>query len=56
VKWVHIICLILFISITHSTWLLVESECQTCHGPVEMYEQKQFAPLTMGWCINCHSD
>jgi hypothetical protein len=30
-------------------------ECQTCHGPVETYEiQKQFAPLTMGWCINCH--
>jgi hypothetical protein len=22
---------------------------------VETYEiQKQFAPLTMGWCINCH--
>jgi hypothetical protein len=25
------------------------------YGPVETYEiQKQFAPLTMGWCINCH--
>lgn len=31
--------------------------CQTCHGPVEEYgydEMKQFAPLTMGWCIDCH--
>lgn len=29
--------------------------CQTCHGKVEEYEvMKQFAPLSMGWCINCH--
>ena len=30
-------------------------ECQTCHG--NMQEQtvaNQFAPLTMGWCIDCH--
>jgi len=32
-------------------------ECQTCHGKVEeMEEVKQFAPLTMGWCINCHRE
>lgn len=30
-------------------------ECQTCHGPVEeMPEVYQYAPLSMGWCINCH--
>ena len=30
-------------------------QCQTCHGPVqEMNEVKQFAELSMGWCINCH--
>jgi cytochrome c551/c552 len=30
-------------------------ECQTCHGPVEeMNEAKQFSPLTMGWCVECH--
>jgi hypothetical protein len=30
-------------------------DCKQCHGPVQTYEiQKQFAPLTMGWCINCH--
>jgi hypothetical protein len=29
--------------------------CQTCHGKVEEYEvMKQFAPLSMGWCVNCH--
>lgn len=30
-------------------------KCQTCHGPVEeMDVLKQFSPLTMGWCIDCH--
>ncbi|MDP4149399.1 MAG: c-type cytochrome [Bacteroidota bacterium] len=30
-------------------------QCQTCHGPVqEMNEVRQFADLSMGWCINCH--
>lgn len=30
-------------------------QCQTCHGPIqEMDEVKQFADLSMGWCINCH--
>jgi hypothetical protein len=29
--------------------------CQTCHGPVEeMVTMRQFAPLTMGWCLDCH--
>jgi cytochrome c2 len=32
-----------------------EVECQTCHGPVEEMEVvQQHAPLSMGWCINCH--
>ena len=29
--------------------------CQTCHGPVqEMDRVHQYAPLTMGWCMECH--
>ena len=32
-------------------------ECQTCHGQIqEMEVVSQFAPLTMGWCINCHRE
>jgi mono/diheme cytochrome c family protein len=32
-------------------------ECQKCHGPVEkMAVVKQYAPLSMGWCINCHRE
>jgi mono/diheme cytochrome c family protein len=30
-------------------------QCQTCHGPVEEMEVvRQYANLTMGWCIDCH--
>jgi len=29
--------------------------CQTCHGPVEsMTVVRQYAPLSMGWCLDCH--
>jgi mono/diheme cytochrome c family protein len=32
-------------------------ECQKCHGAVEKMEvMKQSAPLSMGWCINCHRE
>lgn len=31
-------------------------ECQECHGPIDekMDVAEQWAPLTMGWCIDCH--
>jgi mono/diheme cytochrome c family protein len=34
-----------------------EIECQECHGQLqEDYTVAgQYAPLTMGWCINCHN-
>lgn len=32
-------------------------ECQTCHGAVEEMEVvRQYSPLSMGWCINCHRE
>jgi mono/diheme cytochrome c family protein len=33
-------------------------ECQKCHGPIdtEMTVAEQWAPLTMGWCIQCHAE
>jgi mono/diheme cytochrome c family protein len=56
VKWVRIHNLPDFVYFNHSQHVTVAGiECQTCHGPVETFEiQKQFAPLTMGWCIECH--
>lgn len=56
VKWVRIHNLPDFAYFNHSQHVTVAGvECQTCHGPVQTYEvMKQFAPLTMGWCIDCH--
>jgi len=32
-------------------------ECQDCHGAVEeMAVLEQVAPLSMGWCVNCHRE
>lgn len=58
VQWVRIHNLPDFAYFNHSQHVSVAGvECQTCHGPVEEMEvMYQFAPLTMGWCINCHRE
>ncbi|MDO7173416.1 c-type cytochrome [Mariniflexile sp. AS56] len=56
VKWVRIHNLPDFVYFNHSQHVTVAGvECQTCHGPIEEMEVVyQHAPLTMGWCIECH--
>ncbi len=56
VKWVRIHNLPDFAYFNHAQHVTVAGiECQTCHGPVqEMEFMKQFSPLTMGWCVDCH--
>ncbi len=58
VEWVRIHNLPDFAYFNHSQHVSVAGiECQTCHGPVEEMEiMYQYAPLTMGWCINCHRE
>lgn len=58
VKWVRIHNLPDFAYFNHSQHVSVAGiECQTCHGPVEEMEiMYQHAPLTMGWCVNCHRE
>ena len=58
VEWVRIHNLPDFAYFNHSQHVSVAGiECQTCHGPVEEMEiMEQYAPLTMGWCINCHRE
>lgn len=58
IKWVRIHNLPDFAYFNHSQHVTVGGiECQKCHGPVETYdEMRQFSPLTMGWCINCHRE
>ncbi len=56
VKWVQIHNLPDFAYFNHAQHVTVAGiECQTCHGPVQTMEiMRQYSPLTMGWCINCH--
>ena len=58
VQWTRVHNLPDFAYFNHSQHVVVgKLECQTCHGPVqEMEVVKQFSPLTMGWCIQCHRD
>ncbi|QLE03106.1 c-type cytochrome [Galbibacter sp. BG1] len=56
VEWVRIHNLPDFAYFNHSQHVTVgRIACQECHGPVqEMEVMYQHAPLTMGWCIDCH--
>ncbi len=56
VKWERIHNLPDFAYFNHSQHVTVAGvQCQTCHGPIqEMEIVYQNAPLTMGWCVNCH--
>lgn len=56
IEWVKVHNLPDLVYFNHAQHVRVgKVQCQTCHGPVqEMDEIKQFADLSMGWCINCH--
>lgn len=56
IEWVRIHNLPDLAYFNHSQHVKVGGiECQTCHGEIqEMAVVKQHAPLTMGWCIDCH--
>ncbi len=58
IEWVRIHNLPDLAYFNHSQHVEVGGlECQTCHGPIEeMDVVYQYAPLTMGWCINCHRE
>ena len=58
VQWIRVHSLPDLAYFNHAQHVTVgKLECQTCHGPVqEMEVVKQFSPLTMGWCIQCHLD
>ena len=56
IKWVKVHQLPEHAYFNHAQHVTVgKQECTTCHGPVaEMDTLRQFTPLTMGWCIDCH--
>jgi hypothetical protein len=58
IPWIRIHSLPDHVYFNHSQHVRAgKVQCQTCHGPItEMDEVKQFAELSMGWCINCHRE
>ena len=57
VEWVKVHDLPDFVFFSHKRHVSAGFECQDCHGPVEQMEVVyRQAPLTMGWCVNCHRD
>jgi hypothetical protein len=55
ISWVKVHNLPDFVYFNHSQHVLSGVRCQQCHGPVEhMAVIRQAAPLTMGWCLDCH--
>ena len=58
VEWVKVHNLPDHVYFNHSQHVKVGGlDCQTCHGNVEEMEVvQQFAPLSMGWCVNCHRE
>lgn len=58
IKWIRIHNLPDFAYFNHSQHVTVAGvKCQKCHGPVEEFdEMRQYSPLTMGWCIDCHRE
>jgi hypothetical protein len=44
-----------FVYFDHAVHVTRGVHCATCHGKVEnMARVYQVAPLTMGWCLDCH--
>ena len=58
VKWVKVHDLPDHVYFNHAQHVKVAGlECETCHGDVKSMEVvEQVAPLTMGWCIQCHNE
>ncbi len=58
IEWVRIHNLPDHVYFNHSQHAVAgQVQCQTCHGEIqEMHEVKQYADLSMGWCVNCHRE
>ncbi len=57
IRWERVNVLPDYVYFDHSIHVAKGVGCTTCHGPVgRMPLMRQDAPLTMGWCLNCHRD
>jgi hypothetical protein len=57
IHWNKVNKLPAYVYFDHSIHIAKGVGCTTCHGDVAtMPLMRQAAPLTMGWCIDCHRD
>jgi hypothetical protein len=55
IEWVRVNRVPDHVYFTHARHVRAGVKCQECHGPVEKMDVvRQVAPLTMGWCLECH--
>ena len=55
IAWTKVHNLPDFVYFNHSQHVIGGVACAACHGPVEtMVRVRQYASLTMGWCLDCH--
>jgi hypothetical protein len=55
IEWIRVHELPDYVYFPHKRHVAKGITCETCHGNVkEMDRIQQHAPLTMGWCMECH--
>lgn len=55
IPWYRIYKVADFVQFNHARHVRAEVECEECHGKVEEHDViYKWAPLTMGWCLECH--
>lgn len=56
-EWTRVYDLPEFVQFDHQSHVTSGVGCETCHGRVDrMPLTRQVRPLTMEWCLDCHSD
>ncbi|MEK6705375.1 MAG: cytochrome c3 family protein [Bdellovibrionota bacterium] len=55
IQWVRVHELADYVYFTHKRHIARGLACEDCHGDVKKMDKiEQVAPLTMGWCMDCH--
>jgi len=55
IAWTKVHNLPDFVYFNHSQHVGAGVACESCHGAVKTMQRiRQDAPLTMGWCLDCH--
>lgn len=55
IAWKKVHLLPDFVKFNHAAHIKAGKDCTTCHGDVSGMEKiQQVAPLSMGWCVECH--